>query len=194
MTLLKVLTTVGGKEAADNGDDLARAVWDVFNECFTEMHMVAIQDHTMNRPKFDAMMADTGVEKLVSIDDDGAVVGLTTVTTDLTAVPLINPLFFDRWPHLNGRIFYVQFIGVLPRAGVGPLMQVVDYVGHRAAAAKGAVSFDACMYNNDVLKFTRRLVLAARMIARDDDEFPNPVHQTIDVQSYELVDLSGVAQ
>lgn len=196
MTLLKVLTTVGGKEAADDGDHLAADVWHVFSECFANMHQVAIQDHQMTRPKFDAMMANPDIEKLISLDDDaGAVVGLTTVTTDLATVPLIKPRFFaERWPHLTGRIFYVPFIAVLPHAGAGPLMQVVDYVGHRAAAAKGAVAFDACNHNNAVLGFTRRLVLAARMIARDDDDFPTPVHKTIDIQSYELVDLSGAAQ
>ncbi len=193
MTLLKVLPTIGGKEAADGGDILAAEVWNVFTECFDTMYEVAIQDHTMPRAKFDAMMANPDIEKLVSLDDTGAVVGLTTVTTDLSAVPLINPRFYDRWPHLKGRIFYVPFIGVLPHAGAGPLMQVVDYVGHCAARAKGAVSFDACLHNNNVLGFTRRLVIAARLIARDDDDddFPDPVHITIDTQSYELVDLSG---
>jgi hypothetical protein len=195
MTLLKTLPTIGGKEAADAGDQLAADVWDVFNECFADMYQVAIQQHLMERPKFDAMMANQSIEKLVSLDDDGRVVGLTTATTDLTAVPLIDPRFFQRWPDLyeQHRILYVPFIGVLPHAGPGPLMQVSEHIYHWTARVKGAVAFDACNHNNNKRKFTRRLVLAAGLIARDQDD-PTPVHETIDCQSYELINLSGAAQ
>ena len=80
--------------------ELLDEAWDFYYETFAPLVIRAATRHLMYRDEFDKMMADGRVFKFVTRDAEG-LTGLSVMSDDLDAVPLISPPYFrHHWPEL----------------------------------------------------------------------------------------------
>ncbi len=104
--------------------------------------------HVLSLEEFREEMRDDRLEKHVVLDDDDRVVAMTTLTTDLDAIPWINPTFYrSRYPAEAeaGTLFYLgyTFVDVEHRRSAA-LSLMAGAVNRRLAQAHGVIGFDIC--------------------------------------------------
>ena len=125
--------------------------WHLYTEAFAELRQLAVQRHVMHRAEFDDVMRDDRVEKYVALADDGTLAGLSTLTNDLDAMPLISPDYFaHRWPdrYAERRIWYLGFIAIAAdqrRSGVFEAM--IERMWRVVRANAGIAALDLCARN-----------------------------------------------
>jgi GNAT superfamily N-acetyltransferase len=141
--------------------DLLEASWKLYQQSFEPLRNVAVQRHVMYADEFDAVMADARVEKYLAYGEDGTLRGISTMTADLLAVPLVSPEYFaHRWPDRfrAGRIYYIGFLAVHPDwHGTGVFAEMVKRMTGEVALVDGLAIIDVCTYNKDRLHLTRAI-------------------------------------
>jgi hypothetical protein len=131
--------------------ELLDGAWDFYRETFQPLVTRAATRHLMTRGEFDTMMADPRVLKFVTGDDEG-LTGMSVMTDDLGAVPLISPPYFQHhWPGLYAqrRIIYCVFIGARPgERGDGVFVALQSEIYARMVRpVRGVVVLDVCLWN-----------------------------------------------
>jgi hypothetical protein len=161
LVTLKVLDTLGG--------ELAEDAWTLYADTFRELNKIAVQRHLMNRREFDEVMADPRVAKYLTLDDAGQLVGLSTFTNDLDAVPLISPQYFEaHWPnhYAAKNIWYIGFVAVTPAGrGSGAFTELFAEYYRIAAAVNGIVGLDVCTYNETVHRLPRAIEIYLKRLS-----------------------------
>lgn len=130
---------------ASLSDETRMTAYKLYAELFTPINELAAQRHLMTEVEFGEVTSDERVTKYLAYDDDtDELVGMSTMTNDLDAVPLISPPYFRRnFPGLyeRGEIWYVGFVGAA-RAGVFSMLVAEMY----PRTAAGIVCMDFCGY------------------------------------------------
>lgn len=141
--------------------DLRERAWKLYNLAFDDLRHLAVQRHVMYGSEFDDVMADARVDKYLMWDDDGALQGIATMTTDLYSMPLISPEYFARrWPerYAAGQIYYVGFLGVHPDShGTGVFAEMVRAMTEPVAKVHGLAILDVCTHNKTHLHLARAI-------------------------------------
>jgi len=125
--------------------------WHLYTTAFEELRRTAVQRHVMHRSEFDEVLEDDRVEKYLAIADDGTLAGLSTLTNDLDAMPLISPDYFaHRWPdrYAERRIWYLGFIAIAAtqrRSGVFEAM--IERMWRVVRTNAGIAALDLCAHN-----------------------------------------------
>jgi hypothetical protein len=133
----------------------AETCWSFYDRAFEDLRTRAAQRHALNRGEFDAQMADSQVTKHIVYDaqSGGKPVGMSTLTNQLTSVPLISPEFYAaRWPKLyaDQQIWYVGFLAIDPDYhGTGVLAQMIGSMAAVIPPSGGVVAADICQFNED---------------------------------------------
>ena len=170
--------------------NLLDEAWDFYCDAFDELRTQAVQRHVMHREEFEVQMADKRVLKFVGLED-GRVVGLATLTDDLTAVPLISPDYFEsRWPQLYAqrRIWYVVFIAARSGvAGVGMYVRLIRGIVEQVQSNDGMVAADICSYNESVYALPEMLRRASGRVAG------SATRQLLDSQSFWLYEFPAAS-
>lgn len=180
MTLIKTEPTLAG--------DHAEVAWSVYRECFTPLRHLAVQRHLMTRDEFDQQMADSRLTKAMLLDDHGTIIGIAAYTTDLGAVALVEPAYFEhhyRRAYSHQHIWYVTFCGVLPSYS-GAFLTFVEHIYNLSAPHDGIVLFDACNHNVDKLGIFRSILAWTTRLSRRKSKA-----KVIDQESYLLVSVAG---
>lgn len=129
------------------------AFYPLYVEAWEPIRTRAAARHLLTAEEFAAEMADERIDKYVVWAGDGEPVALTTLTTDLSAVPWISPEYFAaRYPDqtARGAVYYLGYSLVHPRhAGNGVFQLMTDAVQRRCADARGVLALDVCSYNSD---------------------------------------------
>jgi ribosomal protein S18 acetylase RimI-like enzyme len=164
--------------------------WHMYEEAFRDLNRLAVQRHLMHRYEFEEVMRDQRVTKYLCLEDNDRLVGISTFTNDLDAVPLIAPEYFEHhWPDLFAarKIWYIGFLAVDPDAqGRQAFAQLAEQMYMVAAAQDGLVGLDLCNHNNDVRHMSRVLRIMARRLGRSRLDL-------IDQQSYWLYRFGAAA-
>jgi hypothetical protein len=150
-----------------NDPETLECAWELYIEAFRDLNALAVQRHLMYRSEFDELMRDQRVQKYMCLDDDGTLLGMSTYTNDLDAVPLIAPEYFERhWPdhYAANKIWYIV-----------------------AATQNGLVGLDICSYNDDVRNMSRVFRLMIRRLTA------NMRFERIDQQSFWLYEFPAAA-
>ncbi|HEU5484095.1 MAG TPA: hypothetical protein VFU98_04240 [Microlunatus sp.] len=117
------------------------AAWDV-------LLLEASARHVLTFDEFVEEMLDPRLEKHVVLDDRDRVVAMTTLTTDLDAIPWINPSFYRHRfakQEANGTLFYLGYTFVdHEHRRSGALALMVEAVNDRLSKARGVIGFDIC--------------------------------------------------
>lgn len=164
--------------------DLADPLWELHERAFTELQTQAAQAHQLDRCSFESVLDDKRVIKYLVLDDahDGRPCGISTLTNNLDAVPLISPQYYEqRWPDYYRRqlIWYVGFLAVDPDyQRSGAVAQLISAMCEAAAGTGGIIAADICEYNEATL----RLPIAIARLARN--YAPGVTPQRLDAQVY----------
>jgi hypothetical protein len=141
--------------------DLGEDAWKLYQQSFEPLRHLAVQRHVMYADEFDAVMADPRIEKFLAFSEDGALQGISTMTADLLAVPLVSPEYFaHRWPerYRAGQIYYIGFLAVHPDShGSGVFGEMVKTMTREVALVEGLAVIDVCTYNKDRLHLPRAI-------------------------------------
>ena len=142
-------------------DDLREQAWKLYLDAFQPLRHIAIQRHLMYGDEFDAVMADTRVKKYLAFDSLGNLQGLSTLTNQMRAMPLVSPEYFEqRWPERSaaGSVFYIGFVGVHPSAhGTGIFVELVRELTAVVAQCDGIAVLDVCRHNDQMLQLPRAI-------------------------------------
>jgi hypothetical protein len=164
-------------------DDPDGELWGLYCRAFDDLRTRAVQRHLMVRAEFDALMADPRVDKFIAISEARTVVGLATMTNDLTAVPLISPEFFaHRWPDLydRRRVWYVGFVAVDPvHQAAGVMGRIIDRMGTEVDVTVGGV---ICVDISEQRELAQRLPTVIEAQARRSA--PGITRVRLDAQVY----------
>lgn len=149
--------------------DLFDDCWLMYEAAFTPLARLAAQRHLMTMAEFLTVVRDPRITKYVATNPDGTVVGMSTLTNQLAAWPLISvPYFSHNWPepYARGRIWYLGFACVTHPRHDGPAFeQLITRMAVGPRAAHGMVFMDFCTAN--VLRLIPGI---RRTVARLDPE------------------------
>jgi hypothetical protein len=123
--------------------------WALYAHLFTEINELAAQRHLMTDDEFAAVYHHPNVLKFYVHDDAGLLAGMSVLTQDLDAWPLISPQYFARrWPehYQHKAIWYVGFVGVLRHHPHG-FRQLVNNMYTHVIGNAGIAVMDFCTYN-----------------------------------------------
>jgi hypothetical protein len=136
----------------------AELLWDLYCVSFASLQERAAARQLLTRSEFDSEVLDPRVTKYVVRTEQGRIMGLCTLTNDLTTVPWISPSFYQvRYPSHFARqaVFYCGLAMVHPEArATGAFMQMVSAFAEDIADADGVLAADMCRYNIDVGELT----------------------------------------
>jgi len=123
----------------------------LYADLFAEVNTLAAQRHLMTFTEFTTVYHDPHLLKFYVHDQDGDLAGMSVLTQDLDAWPLISPPYFARrWPEHYARraIWYVGFVGVAPHRPHG-FRELVSRMYAHVISNSGIVAVDYCTYNMD---------------------------------------------
>ena len=159
---IEQFATVAEPESAD----LLAAAWDFYQDVFAEVDALAANRHLMTYDEFVHVMADGRVQKWLAFHDDGHLIGMSTITNDLAAWPLISPAFFARrYPSQYERraIWYIGLVGCNAEGTrAHAFRDLIARMQPQVEASGGIFVQDFCVYNVGV----RRMPEATRAILR----------------------------
>jgi len=165
-------------------ENIRLEAWALYGDAFVGVNELAAQRHLMTPAEFDDMTWDKRISKLIARDEDGRMVGLSTITNDLAAWPLISPPYFRRnWPDHYAReaIWYIGIVGVHPTAsGRHVFSALIEAMSPRVFASDGLAVMDFCSFNEDV----RQIPRATRVLLKRLHPVPSGVEgRQVDTQS-----------
>jgi hypothetical protein len=144
-------------------DATAEALWDMYYLSFQALQTRAAARQLLSRSDFDLEVLDARVTKYIARGPDGTLLGLATLSNDLTTVPWISPEFYAvHYPvHVARKaVYYCGLAMVHPDArNTRAFAQMVSAFGRDIAAAKGVLAADMCRFNIDGLELARMVTL-----------------------------------
>jgi hypothetical protein len=169
------------------GTDAIELFYDLYVAAFAPLQTNAAARHMLSFGEFIEEMTDPRIDKYVAWDDDGEPIALTTLTTDLTAVPWISPHYFAaRYPehHDRGALYYLGYTLVRPdRERSGVFARIAARIVRRLTEERAVCAFDVCGYNDGTHQIGRSIANLSRSLDMSMD--------TVDVQTYYAASFRG---
>ena len=107
----------------------------------------------LHEAEFLEEMVDPRVNKYVAWDEHGEVIGMSTLTSDLSTVPWISPGFFEhRYPEhfARGAVYYMGFTLVsAERQGGRVFATMLQRMADQIGDDRAVVAWDMCMLNEE---------------------------------------------
>jgi hypothetical protein len=107
---------------------IADMAWELYLSAFAELRTLACQRHVLHRHEFDDTMTDARITKFLGFDGP-VLTSLAIRTTDLDAVPLVSPEYFNaRYPrqYAARSVYYIGFFAVrVDYQGTGALLELM---------------------------------------------------------------------
>lgn len=168
--------------------ELTEEFGSLYEEAFGPMRTLAAARQVLTPDEFSEEMRDARVWKYVAHDEDGRMIGLTTMTDSLESVPWISPEYFrHKYPDAAAReaIFYLGFTLVKPDMRHRPVFfAMMRPATQRVVASRGVCGYDICGYNDESLSFGAGL---DRLLHRMSEVEVG----AIDVQTYYAASFTG---
>ncbi|QWC84502.1 hypothetical protein KLP28_13130 [Nocardioidaceae bacterium] len=169
-------------------DDVTERFHQLYLAAFEPMATRAVARQVLHPEEFVEEMRDPRVMKYLARDDDGDVIGLTTLTRDLETVPWISPQYFAaRYPEHTARhaVYYLGFTLVAPEHQRSSVFRaMIEAVIGDVRDARGVCGWDVCAYNERVLGFSSMIETLLHAHAECTVE-------GIDSQLYSVVEMHG---
>jgi hypothetical protein len=163
----------------------ADAAWVTYRDSLAPLGTVAAMKQMLSEDELRAVVADPRIRKYVGRDGDGGVVGVLTLTTELSTENVSRAFFRDRYAEhaAAGRLYYLGFLVVRPEAQArGLIMSLVGRLTRDLDDEGGVVAFDVCGYNDETFAFARLCRLVASRTR------PTKL-VTLDVQTYYAMEV-----
>jgi len=134
----------------------AETLWALCGSSFASLQDKAAARQLLSRAEFELEVLDPRVTKYIARTDSGQIIGLCTLSNDLTTVPWVSPEFYAaRYPAYlaRGAVFYCGVAMVHSEARLtGAFAAMVSTFGRDIAAANGILAADMCRFNVDVVE------------------------------------------
>lgn len=167
--------------------DLKDRFWRLYESAFGPLRVLAAARQVLTEQEFAEELDNHRVWKYVADDRAGDLLGLTTVTDDITLLPWLSPEYFaHRYPEQWRRqaVFYVGVTLVRPSVrGERIFRETTRHIGRRVAAARGVIGYDICQYNDEHRSLAR---VTGKVLQTVADFTVSPV----DVQTYYVARIS----
>lgn len=147
-----------------------------YAEAWQVVLLEAAARHLLTLEEFREEMHDPRLEKHVVVDAEDRVVAMTTMTTDLAAIPWINPEFYrHRFADVSadGNLYYLGYTFVdVDHRRTNAFALMAGAVNTRLAEVRGVIGFDICEFNmrRGVGRRLERLFSASNAIIRGDTQ------------------------
>ena len=167
-------------------DHVGAALHRTYTSAFDSMRTQAAARHLLSADEFAAEMKDPRIDKYIVWDDDDRPIALTTLTSDLSAIPWISREYYaSRYPDAAAEnvLFYLGYILVeISYRRSEALVMMTDQVNLRLSRAQGVLGFDMCGYNDagGIGRYTKKLFATGDRL------------ECLDVQSYYGADYRGL--
>lgn len=167
-------------------DHVSVVLHNTYLAAFDPMKTQAAARHVLSAEEFDAEMKDPRIDKYIVWDEAGEPIALTTLTSDLAAIPWVSREYYvSRYPDAaaSGVLFYLGYILVGPTSRKSKaLIMMTNQVNRRLEQSQGVLGFDMCSYNdaNGIGRSAKKLLASSDRIER------------LDVQSYYGADYRSV--
>lgn len=135
----------------------AETLWTLCGSSFASLQDKAAARQLLSRAEFELEVLDPRVTKYIARTDSGQIIGLCTLSNDLTTVPWVSPEFYAaRYPAYlaRGAVFYcgVAMVHSDEARLTGAFAAMVSTFGRDIAAANGILAADMCRFNVDVVQ------------------------------------------
>lgn len=161
-------------------------LYGLYEQAFGPLRVLAAARHVLTRSEFVEEMHDVRVDKYVALDEAGAVVGISTFTGDLAAVPWISPEYYAAsFPEqtARGALYYLGFTLVDPAYRRHRTFEaMVEEIVRRLRAEKAVCVWDMCAFNRDELQLEAGIVAIL-------DRSGGATMTTLDTQTYVSADF-----
>ena len=161
-------------------------LYDVYAKAFRPLTTVAAARHLLDADEFAAEMTDPRIDKYIVWDDDDQPVAMTTLTTDMTAVPWISARYYTaRYPEhaAAGTLYYLGYTLVTPeREKEGFAGRILAELTRRLIDESAVIGFDVSSHNDDMQHIVSRLA--------GSNSTPATV-EAVDVQTYYAADFAA---
>ena len=169
-------------------DDLSEEFYGLYQAAFEPLRALAAARQVLTAAEFAEQMADPRIEKYVVYDAGGRAVALSTLATDLSAVPWIEPAYFATGYPVHaarGAQFYLGFTVVHPDYQRGRVFSLsIAAIIRRLAEARARVAYDICAHNDTVRHLGAGL-------ARAQTAKADVTVTAVDAQTYYLAQYRG---
>ncbi len=160
----------------------------LYRATFSDLATRAVARQLLHEEEFMEEMLDERVMKYVARDEAGELVGLSTLTRDLTTVPWISPDYFaHHYPEHTARdaVFYLGFTLVEHRRRQAQVFQaMIETIVELLVAERAVCGYDLCAFNDATLGLGGSI---ERLLHRNADV----VVRGIDTQTYYAAAFSG---
>jgi GNAT superfamily N-acetyltransferase len=166
----------------------ADAAWQTYRDSLAPLSGVAAMKQMLAEDELRAVAADPRIKKYVGRDEAGEVVGVLTLTTELSTENVSKAFYQQRYPdhYAAGRLHYLGFLVVRPSAQArGLMMMLVRHMAEDLAREGGVVAFDVCGYNDEHYAFARLCRLVGARTRPTD-------LVTLDVQTYYALEVPAL--
>lgn len=169
-------------------DEVIDQFWPTYIAAFSPLATRAAARHVLSQVEFEEEMRDERILKLLAHDAQGHPVGLTTLATDLAAVPWVSTEFHaTHYPEhaARGAIYYVGFTLAHPGARRAlAFVDMLDRLIEILVTDRVVCAYDVSRYNDETLRFADNLFARARRTCELDVD-------RIDVQTYYAATFHG---
>lgn len=143
-------------------EQLTAALYPTYEAAFGPLRAKAAARHVLTEAEFAEEMLDPRVDKYLALNEDDEVLGLSTFTGDLSAVPWVSPEYYAaRFPEetARGALYYLGFTLVEPRHHRSGIFEsMVGTIVERLRSERAVCVWDMCAFNRDVLGLERGIV------------------------------------
>lgn len=164
-------------------------LYEVYAAAFGPLRTRAAARHVLTAEEFAGEMADDRIDKYVVWAAEGHPVGLTTLTTDLSAVPWISDDYYaSRYPEhaAGGSLYYLGYTLVHPdHESEGITGRILARVVRRLRDEGAVCGFDVSRHNDAAHHI-------GDSVSRLSRSMPVEV-QPADVQTYYVADFTACA-
>lgn len=170
------------------GADAIATLYQVYAQAFDPIRSQAAARHLLTADEFTGEMLDERIDKYVVWDDDGRPVALTTLATDLAAVPWISADYYAAaYPEQTARkaVFYIGYTLIHPDSAKGIAGRIIAGIVRRMHDNAAVCGFDVSGHNDDVHQIGATMARLSRSL---------PVRvEPVDVQTYYVANFAGKA-
>jgi hypothetical protein len=163
-------------------DQVTTAMYATYTSAFGPLQTKAAARHLLGEDEFAAEMKDPSIDKYTVWDDYHRPIALTTLTTNLAAIPWVSREYYaSRYPEAaaQGTLFYLGYI-LVERAyrRSNALIMMTHQVNRRLHESHGVLGFDMCGFNDrsGIGRHAKKLLASSDQI------------ELLDVQSYYAAD------
>lgn len=164
------------------------AYWELYRQTFAELETRAVARQVLHEHEFRDEMRDPRVMKYVARNPAGEVVGLSTLTRDLTTVPWVSPGWYaHHYPEETARdaVFYLGFTLVRgDQRQSRVLWAMIERIVELLVAERAVCGYDLCKFNDEVIGLGPGTEALLRANARVGVE-------RVDVQNYYAATFAG---